>query len=208
VLLGGYATYRFSGLHGYVQTAQQTSAYLADARQRVSSSVSATLEKTGGAGDALRYLRSVAKSYAGVVPGAGAYVDAAFDELDTIADKHGDEAAKIANGAYEEIQGLYGDVKDKGTLDVATAAKVADVLRRRLEELYALSKKAGGDVLGQFLDAHPDVKEKLGGGYDRLVKLAQDKGPEAQKMIEDVQKQVCAAFSHFATIAHNCILIR
>jgi hypothetical protein len=75
VLLGGYATYRFSGLHSYVQTAQQTSTYISDARDRVSQSVSATLEKTGGAADALRYLRSVAKSYAGIIPGAGTYIE-------------------------------------------------------------------------------------------------------------------------------------
>jgi hypothetical protein len=179
-----------------VQTANQTSAYLKDTRDKVSASVSATLEDSGSAADALRYLRGVAKSYAAMIPGTGAYIDSAFDELDEIAKKHGDEAKKIANGAYEEIQGIYGKVKSKGTVDVETASKVADVLRRRLEELYALGKKAGGDVVQQYLDAHPDVKEKLGGGYDQLVKIAQEKGPEAQKQLEDVQKQV----GHFGSV--------
>jgi hypothetical protein len=192
VLLGGYAYYRISGIHGYVQTANQTSNYLKDARDKVSASVSSTIEQvdTGSAAEALKYLRGVAKSYAGLIPGAGAYIDATFDEFDTISKKHGKEAAEIANGAYSEIQGLLKEVKNKGTVDIETAGKVADVLRRRLEELYELGKKAGSDVAEDYLDNHPDVKEKLGGGYDQLVKIAKEKGPEAQKQIEDVKQQV------------------
>lgn len=190
VLLGGYTYYRVSGIHGYVQTAQQTSSYIQSARDKVSESVSATLNDSGSAKEALNYLRGVAKSYAGMIPGAGSYVDATFDEFDRISAEHGEEASEIANGAYKEIQALYGEVKNKGTIDVETAGKVADVLRRRLEELYELGKKTGEDVAEKFLEKHPEVKEKLGGGYDQLVKLAKEKGPEAQKQLDDIRSQV------------------
>jgi hypothetical protein len=59
-----------------------------------------------------------------------------------------------------------------------------------LTELYELGKRAGGDVVNELLESHPEVKEKLGGGYEQLQKLAQDKGPEAKKLLDDTQSQV------------------
>jgi hypothetical protein len=155
----------------------------------VSATVSSKLSDTNP-NDALKYLRDVAKSYVFMIPGAAPYIDATFDQLDSVVQKHGEDANKITRAAYDEIQGIYGETKKKGTVDADAAMKVADVLRRRLQELYELGKQVGGDVLGDVLESHPEVKEKLGGGYEQLRGLAESKGPEAQKALEDVQKQV------------------
>lgn len=171
-----------------VQTAQTTQAYVQQTKDKVAASVSAQL-KDASPNEALQYLRGVARSYVAMIPGAGAYIDATFDEFDKIAETHGAEAEKIARGAYDEIQAVYGDAKKRG-VDADKALAVADILRRRLAELYELGKKASGDVISDVLEKHPEVKEKLGGGYEQLSKLAESKGPEAKKMLADTQSQV------------------
>lgn len=186
----GYGAYQFSSIKKTVDAATTTQAYLQSTKDKVAASVSSAVGDSSP-GEALKYLRGVAQSYVSLIPGAGAYVDATFDEFDRVASTHGEEAEKILKGAYEEVQKAYEGAKKKGALDAETAATVADILRRRLGELYKLGKKAGGDVFGEILDKHPELKEKLGGGYEQLQKLAESKGPEAKKMLEDTQKQVC-----------------
>lgn len=76
-------------------------------------------------------------------------------------------------------------------MDVATATKVLSVLQRRGDELSKLAAQAGGDLLQPFLDQHPEIQQKLGGGWKDLKELADKNGaPEAKKMVEETTKQV------------------
>ncbi|EJD55711.1 hypothetical protein AURDEDRAFT_109936 [Auricularia subglabra TFB-10046 SS5] len=177
VLVGGYTAYHFSDLKKMVDAAQAAKSTALQARDKVAALVSNTRPS-----EALKSLRSLAESYVSLIPGAGSQFDRTFDELDRIAEKHGDKATAIAKKAYDEIQ----SIASKGQMDMETAGKVADVLRKRIGELQALAGEVGGDIL----DAHPEVKQKLGGGYEQLQRMVEQKGPEARKAFEDVQKQL------------------
>ncbi|KAH7100201.1 hypothetical protein BKA62DRAFT_707096 [Auriculariales sp. MPI-PUGE-AT-0066] len=177
VLVGGIVVYQFSDVKGYVNAANKAQKYAKQTKDNITSAVA-----NAKPADALGSLRSVVKSYSGFIPGADSYVDATFDDLQRIVDNHGDKATDIVTKAYNEAR----DVVSKGQLDADTATKLASVLSKRFRELQELGVKAGEDVL----DAHPEVKEKLGGGYDQLKKLANEKGPEAKKAFEEVQSQV------------------
>lgn len=144
--------------------------------------------------EVLRYLRNIARSYVAVVPGLSSYVDTTFDSLEKIAADHADEAREITQGAYDEIQKIVNEGKSKsGNLsDVGpdAAFKVLDVLRRRTAELYELGKKAGGSAVDELLEKNPQVKEKLGGGYEQLKGLVESRGPEAKKALDEVSNKV------------------
>ena len=177
--MAGVVMYQFSDAKKYINAASQAKQYAQQAKDKVSASIAETKPA-----EALSALRGLVKSYAGLIPGVGTHIDATFDELEKIVDKHGDKASDIVKKAYDEVK----DVVSKGSVDVETARKLADVLGKRVAELQELGVKAGEDLL----DAHPEVKKKLGGGYDQLRKLANEKGPEAQKAFEEVQSQVCS----------------
>lgn len=177
--LVGYTWYHFSGLKTAVQTSHQVKTYFENARDTV---VEKARKNTGSASDALAYLRSVAKSYSSFVPGASSYVDSTFDSLDELQETHGEEMNKILKGATDELTKVVQD----GGADAATAAKVYEVLRRRVAELQELGVKVGGDIL----DMYPQAKEALGGGYEQLKKLSESGGPEAKKIFDDTTSQV------------------
>lgn len=80
-------------------------------------------------------------------------------------------------------------------MDMATASKIISILSQRGEELGKLAASAGSGAITKFLDEHPEAKEKLGGGYEELQKLAERSGaPEAKKMVEETTQQVIAIF--------------
>ncbi|KDQ57699.1 hypothetical protein JAAARDRAFT_207184 [Jaapia argillacea MUCL 33604] len=186
VLTGGYVWYRSSGLNRLAEAAKTTQTYLDQAQQVV-------VEKAKNPSEALSYLRNVSKSYLGLVPGLAPYIDSTFDSFDELAEKHGDEVNAIARRGYDEIQAI---VKERGKkADLETATKVMGVIQRQSRELQELAKKAGQDVFEPILEKHPEIKEKLGGGYQQLRDLAEKQGPEAQRIYDDTKKQVMEIFS-------------
>jgi chemotaxis regulatin CheY-phosphate phosphatase CheZ len=117
-------------------------------------------------------------------------VDATFDSFDQLAETHSEEFNSILRGAYEELR----PVLQNGSLDQATAKKVFEVIRKRTLELQDLSARASSDLFGPILDKHPEIKEKLGDGYDQLKKLASQSGPEAQRIAKDTATQLTDVF--------------
>lgn len=191
MLLSGYTYYHFSGVKTAVQTAQSAQDYIRDTSNRVASTVS---EHAKNPSKALQKLRQVAHSYVALIPGAEAWVDSTFDVFDKVAETHGDEADRIASEAYAEIEKV---IKDKGgatNVDAGAAWKIVDVLRRKMAELGELAKGAGQTAIGPILDKHPEVRDKIGGGYDQLRSLAESHGGEAKKILDDTTKQVRFAF--------------
>ncbi|EIN11727.1 hypothetical protein PUNSTDRAFT_50612 [Punctularia strigosozonata HHB-11173 SS5] len=201
VLLGGYTYYHFSSLKTAVQTAQSAQDYIRDTSNRVASTVS---EHAKNPSKALQKLRQVAHSYVALIPGAAAYVDSTFDVFDQVAETHGDEADRIASEAYAEIEKV---IKEKGgptNVDAAAAWKIVDVLRRKMAELGELAKSAGQSAIGPILDKHPELRDKIGGGYEQLRALAESQGGEAKKILDDTTKQLQEIFSKgFSTDAVN-----
>ncbi|TFK54318.1 hypothetical protein OE88DRAFT_1624751 [Heliocybe sulcata] len=186
VFLGGYAYYHFSGLKTVVDTSKSAKAYLQQAHESVK-------EKAKNPNEALAYLRQIAKSYVGLIPGLSSYVDSTFDAFDKLAEKHGDEVNAIAKKGYDEIQGIIKE--NGGKADFQTATKIMNVLQKRAAELQDLAKRAGGDAVEPLFEKYPQLKEKLGGGYEQFRELVEKQGPEAKKIFDDTKKQVMEIFS-------------
>lgn len=171
--------YRTSGLSTVVQTSKDVKNYLKSTRDSV---VTKTREVAKNPNQALDFLRNVSKSYTSFIPGAGSYVDSTFDQLEELHETHGEELDKILSETTEQIQKIASD----GGADATTATKIFEILRSSVSRMQEVGKKAGKDLL----DKNPAIKEKLGGGYDQLISLAERGGPEAKKIISDVKNQV------------------
>lgn len=137
----------------------------------------------------MAYLRRTAKSYTAIVPGAGSYVDAAFDSVDEVFDAHQEEAGAITQRTYDEIQAIT----RQGDDSLQTAVKVTSVLKRYLIDLHGLGMKAGGNAMSPMWEKYPAAKEKLDGAFDELRRLKEQGGPEAKRMFDDAQQQVCVS---------------
>lgn len=142
--------------------------------------------------EVLNFLRNIAKSYAGAVPGASQYVDSTFDNIDKLRETHGEEFDKILQATYDDVSGVLKEVKDKGLsgIDAATAGKLMSVLGTRVAELNALGRKVGGDAFAKLQEEYPQVASTLGSSYEEVKAFAERSGPEAKKLVGDAVVQV------------------
>lgn len=138
-------------------------------------------EKAPEPNEALKWLRNTAQSYAIFIPGAKSYVDAAFNDLDKVQQKHGDKVDKIVGDAYEELKAVT-----KNGMNFETAQKTWEVLEKTISQLSELAK----DSAFEILDNHPQIKEKVGGNLDQLKSMAESYGPEAKKELDQTYAQI------------------
>ncbi|KAJ6085859.1 hypothetical protein N7486_010140 [Penicillium sp. IBT 16267x] len=181
----GYTWYYFSGAKTLVNTSKQTQAYIEQAKQKVA-------EKTPEPNEAYRWLRDTVKSYAAFIPGAGSYVDTAFDDLDKIRKDHGKEFDEVVKNAYTELKTLL----TKEGLNIDSAAKALDVLQKYAKQLFDLA----GDAAENVLDNHPQIKEKVGGSFDRLKEMGDAYGPEAKEEVNRTWQQISSIVQRGASI--------
>jgi len=171
----GYIWYRQSGAREIVNATKTTKDYVNSAGKNLKDS-------TPEPNEALDWLRSTAKSYAVFVPGVGGYIDSAFDDLDAIREKHGDEVDNIVKEAYTELQ----DLARNGQLSILTAQKAWNIIVKHLGRIGDLA----GDAAQQIMDNHPQLKEKVGGNLDTLKQYGQNYGPEAKKEVDRTWEQI------------------
>lgn len=171
----GYIFYRQSGARDLVQASKTVKSYTSSATQKLK-------ESTPEPNEALQWLRSTAQSYAVFIPGARGYIDSAFNDLDAIREKHGDEVDNIVREAYEELRGIAKD----GQLSLLTAQKAWSVLVDKLGRIGDLA----GDAAQQIMDNHPQLKEKVGGNLDTLKQMGDNYGPEAKKEVNRTWEQI------------------
>ncbi|KAF8309267.1 hypothetical protein DL93DRAFT_2158473 [Clavulina sp. PMI_390] len=186
VLLGGYAYYHFSGLKTAVNSARSVKDSFVSAKDSF-------VNSTPAPNEAIQYLRDFTKRYVAIIPGASGYVDKTFDELDKLSQSHGPEVQKLVEDTTRELK----DAVQGGQVDLPTAQKVVSILTKRGEQLTQLAAKASSGSIQKLLDEHPEVKEKLGKGWDDLKNLAEkggEQGEEAKKLVEETTKQVVALF--------------
>lgn len=132
--------------------------------------------------EALKWLRSTAKSYAFMIPGASGYIDSAFDDIDAIRNKHGSEVDNILKQAYTELK----DVTAKEGMSFASAAQGWEILQKHMSSIAELAGDAGQDILNN----HPALKSKVGGNLDQLKQMGDKYGPEAKKQVEETTQQI------------------
>jgi hypothetical protein len=171
----GYIFYRQSGARDLVAATKTTKDYVNTATRKIK-------EQTPEPNEALEWLRNAAQSYAAFIPGAKTYVDSAFDDLDAIREKHGDEVDKIVREAYEEMRGVL----SKGDMSLVTAHKTWDVITKHMSRIADLA----GDASQQIMDNHPQLKEKLGGNIDKLKEYGDKYGPDAKKEVDRTWQQI------------------
>ncbi|KAF2205049.1 hypothetical protein GQ43DRAFT_460263 [Delitschia confertaspora ATCC 74209] len=171
----GYLWYRQSGARDLLKATKTTKEYVNSATQKMK-------EVTPEPNEALQWLRQTATSYAVFIPGARGYIDAAFDDLDAVRAKHGDEVDKIVSEAYSEIR----DIAKNGDVSLLTAQKAWNVIVKHLGRIGDLA----GDASQQIMDNHPELKKKLGGNIDKLKEMGQNYGPEAKKELDRTWEQI------------------
>ena len=122
----GYIYYHFSGAKKAVDASRAASQYYQETKAAIAS------KAPKSPNEVLNFLRNIAKSYAGAVPGASQYVDSTFDNIDKLRETHGEEFDKILQATYDDVSGVLKEVKDKGLsgIDAATAGKLMSVLGR------------------------------------------------------------------------------
>lgn len=163
------------------QAARKINKAAREAQKQYKQAAEKLQQSTPNVDQAIDSIKQFAYSYVAWVPGGRAYVDAAFKDLDTLRQNHGDDVDKIVTDAYRRLQ----DVSKQG-LSLDTAAKVYDVLADVTKQLGSLA----GDALGDVLDNHPQLKKQLGPGVDQLKQLSDELGPEAKKVADETWKQV------------------
>ena len=131
--------------------------------------------------EAIEWLRSTAKSYAGIIPGVSGYIDSAFDDIDAIRAKHGKEVDGIVREAYNELK----DVSQEG-MTISAATKAWEILQKHLKRIGELA----GDAAQDIINNHPQLKEKVGGNLDQLKQMGDKYGPEAKKQVDETWDQI------------------
>ena len=174
VLLGGYGYYHFSGAKTLINTAHQTSASFDRYKEQFKKS-------TPEPNEALKWFRQTATSYVAFIPGAKSYVDSAFDDIDTIQQKHSAEVDQIVKEAYDDFK----NVSEKG-MSFETAQQAWEILQKHLKRLGELA----GDSAQEIIDNHPTLKKKVGGNLDQLKQLGEAYGPEAKKQVDETWDQI------------------
>ena len=115
------------------------------------------------------------------MPGAKGYVDRAFDDLDKVQQKHGEETEKIVKDTYDQLKAVS---KEGASFD--SVSKAWDILQTQMKKIADLA----GDAAGEVLDNHPQLKEQVGGNLEQLKSMGRQYGPEAQRQVDETWRQV------------------
>lgn len=178
----GYAWYHFSGAKTAVDASKAAANYYQETKRAIAENA------PKNPSEVIEFLRKNTKSYAGLIPGASSYIDSTFDTFDQLHQNHGDEVNRVLQEGYDDIHKI---IQESGNgVSVETGMKVMGVLHKRMGELEEVGKKVGQDVFKTLSEKHPEIKEKLGGGYEELKDMAEKSGPEAKKILDDTLSQV------------------
>lgn len=97
----------------------------------------------------LKHLRDACKAYVAHLPGAGFFVDKAFDGIDDVVDAHAQEANAFIAKAYQNVQAIISRNRDAPGWN--KALEITTIVTQLGMELGALGIKAG-QPLAQNLD--------------------------------------------------------
>ncbi|KDE05445.1 hypothetical protein MVLG_04135 [Microbotryum lychnidis-dioicae p1A1 Lamole] len=170
-----YGYYHYSGTAKVVNTARDTINAAASAKDKVVSAAPSPSQ-------ALDLLRSLAKSYGAAVPGAGGAIDASFDQLEKLAEEHGEKVTEVIKQTYDDVVKATKSGKNAGEA-------IANALSESLTKIQDLVGAEGGKVWVGLAAKFPDLGKALGGQAEEFQKLAAKHGPEAQKLANDTYNE-------------------
>ncbi|ORY57128.1 hypothetical protein BCR35DRAFT_309715 [Leucosporidium creatinivorum] len=163
-----YGYYHYSGTAKVVSTSRQAIDAAKSAKDKVASSTPSPKE-------ALGLVRSIAKSYAAAIPGAAGAVDASFDQLEQLAEKHGDKVSEVVKQTYDDVVKASEGGKDAGE-------KIVKALAEAVGKVQKLVGEEGGKAFDLLKEKFPEVGKALGGEFEELQKLSEKHGPEASRI--------------------------
>ncbi|KAK5659788.1 hypothetical protein OQA88_999 [Cercophora sp. LCS_1] len=138
-------------------------------------------DKAPSTDEAIGRVKQFCYSYVAWVPGGRAYVDTAFDDLNSIRERNSDEVDKLVSDTYAKFQDIA-----KSGLSMESAGKTYEALADMGRKLAKLAINAGDEIL----ERHPQLKEKVGGPLDQLKQMGDQYGPEAKKMVDETWDQI------------------
>lgn len=189
-IIGGVAGAAiFYGIYSFTpagRTASKLNKAVKEAEKKYQEAAKKLQANTPSSSEAVDYIKQFAYTYVGWIPGGRGFVDAAFQDWETVRKEHADEADKIVNDAYKKFQDI-----SKSGLSLETASRAYDALADLAKQIANLM----GDALSDVIDNHPQLKEKLGGNIDQLKQMGEQYGPEAKKQVDETWGQVKDIFA-------------
>ncbi|OAA64020.1 hypothetical protein ISF_04729 [Cordyceps fumosorosea ARSEF 2679] len=179
----------FYGIYSFTpagRTASTINKAAVEANKQYKAAAAKLQQATPEPDQAISYIKDLAYSYVGWVPGGRGFVDAAFKDVEVVREKHKDEVNNIIADGYRQFQEL-----SKAGLSMQTATRAYETLADLAKKLADLSN----DALSDIVDNHPQVKEKLGGNLDKLKALGEEYGPDAKKQVDETWHQVKDVFA-------------
>jgi len=116
-----------------------------------------------------------------MIPGASGYVDSAFDDLEKVREKHGQEVDSVVRETYDELKEVT-----KAGVSFEAVTQAWGVLQKCFKRIGSLAADASEDILNN----HPQLKEKVGPRINQLKQMGDQYGPEAKKQVDETWKQV------------------
>lgn len=154
-----YGYYHYSGTAAVVSTTRQAIDAAKSAKDKVASS-------TPSPSEALGLVRSIAKSYASAIPGASGAVDASFDQLEKLAEQHGEKVSEVIKQTYQDVVKASDGGKDAGE-------KIVKALTEAVSKVQQLIGEEGGKAFEGLKEKFPEVGKALGGEFEELQKLSE-----------------------------------
>lgn len=189
-IIGGVAgAALFYGIYSFTpagRTASKLNKAVKEAEKKYQEAAKKLQAKTPSSSEAVESIKQFAYSYVGWIPGGRGFVDAAFQDWETVRKEHAEEADKIVNDAYNKFRDI-----SKSGLSLETASRAFDALADVAKQIANLM----GDALSDVVDNHPQLKEKLGGNIDQLKQMGEQYGPEAKKQVDETWSQVKDIFA-------------
>lgn len=179
----GFAWYHFSGNRELVNTAQAGAKKAQELKETVK-------DKGSNPNETLNYLRSASAS---LIPGSAPFLGKVFDQIEEVANEHGDDVKKVFQETYDDFEKLAKD----GSLNPQTATKAIDILQKRVKEIQDLAGDAGADVYNKLFSESAELRDKTSEQYKNLKDLAnkaKDKKPEVQKLLKDTGAELANIF--------------
>merc|ERR1712093_672750 len=172
VILAGYGYYYFSGAKTAVDSVRTVSQTAKDVKNKAVQSTPSPKAMIG-------FIRSAVHTYAAAIPGAGYLVDSTFDQLDTIAEKHGPEVEKIIKDVYNDI----GKAAQKG--GDKTSDQIMAAVQEAVSKMQKLASQTADSTLKPLMDKNLQLKSAINDSLGELQHFGDRYGPEARKIADD-----------------------
>ncbi|KAF8198032.1 hypothetical protein BJ912DRAFT_952845 [Pholiota molesta] len=163
----GYAWYRYSGLHHFVERFKPAALFLAKTRSELGAEAPTHV---------LRHFRAACKAYLAHLPGAGFLVDRAFDSIDDAVDAHAQEANAIIATACHKVSMIVARKRDAP--DGNSAVEIMSIARQLAKDLGALGnldlENTSTAAFDMAKSKSAEVSQKLAGATEKAKDIVQN----------------------------------